>query len=336
MMKPMRRWPSSIRCAAISVAATSAGDGPKTRYAVAHSGYRAGQHPDRGDGAVNPTDEQILEDLKILTRDLNFGLIRPYDSRENSETVLRLIRQHRLPLNVMLGIWLNAEIDNHRACPWLNEPIPKDVLIKNAQSNREEVARGIKLANEYPNVVIAVNVGNEALVSWTDHKVDVETVISYVKEVKASISQKVTVAENVDWWAKSGKPLAKELDFVTVHSYPIWAERDIEDALGFTVGNIDEVRKALPGAELMIGEVGWATTASEFGDRASEENQLRYFNDVNEWAAKKGVTVFWFEAFDEDWKGDPNNPNGAEKHFGLFTIDRKPKLVMKDLYPDLR
>ena len=48
------------------------------------------------------------------------------------------------------------------------------------------------------------------------------------------------------------------------------------------------------------------------------------------------VTLFWFEAFDEDWKGDPNNPNGAEKHFGLFTIDRKPKLVMQELYPDLK
>ena len=34
--------------------------------AVAYSGFREGQHPDRGDGAVNPSDEQILEDLNIL------------------------------------------------------------------------------------------------------------------------------------------------------------------------------------------------------------------------------------------------------------------------------
>jgi exo-beta-1,3-glucanase (GH17 family) len=165
--------------------------------------------------------------------------------------------------------------------------------------------------------------------------VDVDKVIKYVKRVKRSISQRVTVADNFDWWARNGKPLARELDFITVHSYAIWAERDIDDALGFTASNIETVRNALPGVELIIGEVGWATTASEFGDRASEENQRRYFREVTEWAAKLNVTLFWFEAFDEDWKGDPNNPNGAEKHFGLFTIDRKPKLVMQELYPDL-
>jgi hypothetical protein len=47
------------------------------------------------------------------------------------------------------------------------------------------------------------------------------------------------------------------------------------------------------------------------------------------------VTLFIFEAFDEPWKGDPANPEGAEKHWGLFTIDRKAKKAMYDLYPEL-
>ena len=34
--------------------------------AVAYSGFREGQYPDRGEGAVNPSDGQILEDLNIL------------------------------------------------------------------------------------------------------------------------------------------------------------------------------------------------------------------------------------------------------------------------------
>jgi exo-beta-1,3-glucanase (GH17 family) len=41
------------------------------------------------------------------------------------------------------------------------------------------------------------------------------------------------------------------------------------------------------------------------------------------------VTVFFFEAFDEPWKGDQNNATGAEKHWGLFRVDRTPKLVME-------
>jgi exo-beta-1,3-glucanase (GH17 family) len=308
----------------------------RQRFAVAYSGYRAGQHPDRGNGAVNPTDEEILEDLRILTRDFNFGLIRLYDSGENSRAVLRLIEEYDVKINVMLGVWLDAEISNHKGCPWLDEPISKEVLSNNKAKNRAEIERAIDLANTYSEIVIAVNVGNEALVSWTDHMVDVDTVISYVKQVKSSISQPVTVAENFAWWAESGRKLAKKLDFITVHSYPIWEGKDIDQGLAFTIENIDAVRKALPGIELIIGEVGWATTASEFGARASEEKQLRYFKEITEWAAKVNVTTFWFEAFDEDWKGDPNNPNGAEKHFGLFTADRKAKLVMQERYPDLK
>ncbi len=34
--------------------------------AIAYSGFREGQHPDRGDGAVNPSRAEILEDLQIL------------------------------------------------------------------------------------------------------------------------------------------------------------------------------------------------------------------------------------------------------------------------------
>lgn len=35
------------------------------------------------------------------------------------------------------------------------------------------------------------------------------------------------------------------------------------------------------------------------------------------------------EAFDEPWKGDPDKPRGAEKHWGLFNVDRTPKQVFE-------
>ena len=51
---------------------------------IAYSGFRHGQHPDRGQGAVNPTDAQMLEDLKLIVQ-ARFGLIRLYDSQENTQ-----------------------------------------------------------------------------------------------------------------------------------------------------------------------------------------------------------------------------------------------------------
>lgn len=55
---------------------------------------------------------------------------------------------------------------------------------------------------------------------------------------------------------------------------------------------------------------------------------MRYYNELMTWAKKMNITTFFFEAFDEDWKGDPNNPLGAEKHWGLYNIDRSPKKVL--------
>jgi len=296
--------------------------------AVAYSGYREGQHPDLGEGAMNPSSDQILEDLQILAAH-GFGLIRLYDVGENTVTTLELIRQHELPIKVLLGMWLRAEISNHEGCPWLDEPIPDEELAANTQANVAEVERGIALARQYPEVVVAVNVGNEALVEWNDHMVPLEKVIAYVERVKAAIDQPVTVADNYAWWIKDGAPLAAAVDFLGIHTYPAWEEKTIDEALAYTIENLEGVRAALPDKPIAILEAGWPTTASEFGDRAGEASQARYFREIKEWAEQNNVTVFFFEAFDEPWKGDPGDPLGAEKHWGLFFVDRSAKLVMR-------
>jgi exo-beta-1,3-glucanase (GH17 family) len=296
--------------------------------AVAYSGFREGQYPDRGDGAMNPSADEILEDLRILVAH-DFNLIRLYDSGENSQLTLELIRKHQLPIKVMLGVWLEAEVSNHEGCPWLHEPIPEAKLAENTWKNAGELQRGIKLAQRFEDIVVAVNVGNEALVDWNDHMVPVKKVIAYVRLAKAAIDQPVTVAENYAWWIRDGAALAAELDFLGVHTYPEWEGKTIDEALAYTLENIEGVRRALPGKPIAILEAGWATVAEEFGDRANEENQVRYYVEMQEWARATNTTVFFFEAFDEPWKGDPDAPLGAEKHWGLFNVDRSPKQLLQ-------
>jgi len=295
--------------------------------AVAYSGFRAGQHPDRGNGAINPTDAEILEDLKILLRH-NLDLIRLYDSGENSATTLKIIKKHKLPIKVLLGIWLDAEISNHEGCAWLELPIPAQELFDNRIKNMLEIQRGIKLSEKYPNIVIAVNIGNEALVDWNDHMVSLNNVIGYVRQVKQSINQPVTVAENYEWWIREGAILAAEVDFIGVHTYPAWENKTIEEALAYTIENIENVHQALPNKSIVILEGGWATTGKEFAQQANEANQKRYFNEIMRWSKATNTTFFFFEAFDEPWKGNPTNLEGAEKHWGLFNVDRTPKKVM--------
>ena len=122
-----------------------------------------------------------------------------------------------------------------------------------------------------------------------------------------------------------------ELDFVSIHIYPVWEGKDIDDAMPYTIANYQAVRNALPQSQLVITEAGWATVASEFGARADEKKQKRYYRELFAWAEQMQITTFFFEAFDEDWKGNPDDPLGAEKHWGLFKSDRKPKDVVGEI-----
>jgi hypothetical protein len=84
-----------------------------------------------------------------------------------------------------------------------------------------------------------------------------------------------------------------------------------------------------------IGETGWATISDGFygaeGSRATDEyKQGLYYKHMRDWTNKAGITCFYFEAFDEQWK-DAANPNGSENHFGLFTLDGKAKYPLWDM-----
>ena len=296
--------------------------------AMSYSGFREGQHPDRGHGANNPSREEILEDLRLLVEH-DFRLIRMYDAKENTDTTLELIREHDLPIKVLLGIWLDAEFSNHEGCPWLHEPIPEEKLAANTIANGVEIERAIELANDYEDIVVAINVGNEALVDWNDHIVPLEKVIEYVEQVKAATTQLVTVADNYEWWIEDGGPLAEVVDFLGVHTYPAWEDKTIDEGLAYTIENNKRVHAPLPDKPIAILEACWAKTAEVFPEQASEENQARYFREILDWATASNTTVFFFEAFDEPWKGDPANEDGAEKHWGIFYVDRTPKLVMQ-------
>ena len=97
----------------------------------------------------------------------------------------------------------------------------------------------------------------------------------------------------------------------------------------FTIEGIEKVVKALPEAKIAILEAGWATTANEFGERANETNQKLYYDTFKKWSEANNVTVFFFEAFDEPWKGNDDALNAAETNWGLFFENRTPKLVLQ-------
>jgi exo-beta-1,3-glucanase (GH17 family) len=298
--------------------------------AICYSGYREGQNPGTG---LYPSRDEICEDLKILAR--NWRYLRLYDCGPHAQTVLDVIRDEALDFKVMLGLDVAAEMSNPH-CPW-GAHFSDETLEANRRANATEVRRLIELASRHADIVFSVSVGNEASVEWTDHMVPVESLVAYVKEVKRELRQPVTFCENYVPWTYKLAPLAEVLDFIAVHTYPAWEYRSMQDALEYTKQNYYSVVEHYPDKPVVITEAGWTTAANGRGidpHNASEELQASYYAQLMEWTTGAGILTFVFEAFDEPWKGSPD-PMEPEKHWGLFNVDRTPKLVMRDLYPDL-
>ncbi len=298
--------------------------------AICYSGYREGQDPGR---KLYPSLAEIREDLHLLAR--HWQLLRLYDASLHAERVLQVIREDRLPLRVMLGAHLGAEASNP-GCPW-GGTYDEAVLAANRLENEAEVGRLIALARRHEDVVFAVAVGNEATVAWTDHLVPLPRMIEHVRRVKAALAQPVTFCENYVPWQHELHALAAELDFISVHTYPVWEYKPVDEALAWTQANVASVAAAHPGKPIVISEAGWCTASNGRGmdpANATPERQAAYYRELMAWTRAAGLPCFVFEAFDEPWKGSPD-PLEPEKHWGLFTVDRRPKLVMQPLYPEL-
>lgn len=298
-------------------------DGRWIGNAIAYGPHRDGQAP----GRLDPAPAQLLEDLRIIAR--NWNLIRIYGSTGPAADLLALIREHDLPIRVMLGVWLDPEVrmDSTGAAT--------DTIPGARQANAEQVREGIRLAREFADLVIAVCAGNETQVFWSAHRAPAAQLIRDLRTLRAGVVQPVTTADDFNFWNKpESRAVAEEIDFITMHAHPLWNGRMLDAALPWTLETLASVRAAHPGVPVILGETGWATQVHDEGEQArlirgevGEEGQRVFFEAVTAWAVRTRTPTFFFEAFDENWKGG-SHPDEVEKHWGLYRADRTPKAAM--------
>jgi len=296
--------------------------------AICYSGFRDGQRP----GGVVPSYEEIKEDLLMLHN--NWQYLRLYDCDPHAETVLEVIQKENFNFKIMLGAYIVAEANNY-GCPW-GGTYSEDQLQKNKLINRTQINKLIDLANKYPEIICCLSAGNEACVDWTDHYVPVQNVIEYVRMIKREAKQPVTFCENYLPWLDKLRDLVEEVDFISIHTYPVWEYKRIHEAMEYTKQNYYAVADTYPNKPVVITEAGWTTFSNGKGicpSNVNEEFQRIYYNDLIDWSMEADILTFVFEAFDESWKGS-NEALEPEKHWGLFTVDRKPKKVMQELLGD--
>ena len=231
-----------------------------------------------------------------------------------------IIRNDSLGIKVMLGAWIAKE----------------DGTIEASNDNKDEISNTIKLANEYPDVVNSINIGNETMVYWSDHKVDLDIMANYLNYTRKRVRVPVTTADDLGFWNKEeSKKIAEQCDFIVVHIHPLWGGQSIEKSLDWVKEIYAQIKLIHPSKEIVIGETGWATMKHDEGlqhelikGNPSEKNQKLYYNNFRKWAEENQIPHHFFEIFDEKWKGG-DHPNEVEKHWGVYYSNRKPKQAMK-------
>lgn len=344
--------------------------GNPTKYpAISYGGYRQNSRD------IQPTIPQLKEDMEILSA-MGIRILRTYNVHlPHAANVLKAIDELKqedpdFEMYVMLGAWIDAMHS------WTNNPVR--IRDKDAPRNAQEIDRAVELANQYPDIVKVVAVGNEAMVHWaTEYYVEPEIILNWVlhlQELKAQGELPedlwITSSDNFASWGGGSSDyhkdalneLIKSVDYISMHTYPMhdthynpvfWGvldeEEDMTDkekvdaamqrALEYAISQYESVKEYMLGQgvdiPIHIGETGWATVSNEFygaeGARAIDEYKAGvFYNSIREWSEQEGVSVFYFEAFDEPWK-DAANPLGSENHFGLFTKDGQAKYAIWDL-----
>lgn len=290
---------------------------------ISYGSYRDGESPHKGSVS---SEKDILQDMMLLTanNDKSWNLIRMYAADAASEQVLNTIKKHNLPVKVMQGAWLSST--------------------QTDEENEQQISEVIRLANEYQDIVVTVNLGNEIFVDWSAHKLkisDYPKYLGWVKKVKAQTQVPVTLADDYNFWNKPwSQEIAQALDYIVLHAYAMWNSQTLENALPWTEKTFHDIQTLHPSKQIVLGESGWATSAvTSNGDEsliigeASESAQKVFYDAYRQWLVDNHIVSYYFEAFDEKWKGGEDKPDGiAEKNWGVFHSDRTPKIALEEYY----
>ena len=270
---------------------------------------------------------------------------------------------------VMLGTWIECEgawssSANHTAGNVENNKAEIDAAIKMANTY-PDIVKIIAVGNEamvqwainyfvYPNVIL----------KWVDYLKKLRE----TNDIPLGVW--ITSSDNYESWGGGAisyqtdelAALIKAVDFISLHTYPFhdshynptfWGMPEEEEdlpklkqieagmlraknyAISQYQGAVDYMTSLGIDKPIHIGETGWATIASSSygatGSQAADEYKEKlYYKHMRDWTNTEGISCFYFEAFDEQWK-DQGNALGSENHFGLINLRGEAKFPLWEM-----
>lgn len=252
---------------------------------MCYSPFRDNQDPDKG----------VYSSIKEMESDIGFiakltPLIRTYGCTNGLEKIPALCEKNNI--DCYAGAWLG----------------------KYKTENQKEVDALVQVSNQGLEHLKGLIVGNEVLLAKSMTE---DELINFIRQVKKTAKVPVTTAEIWSVWLEHPK-LVNEVDFLLVHIHPYWEGIPVEKSAEHVLAVLKHMQEKFPGKRIVIGETGWPSDGSRVGEAIpSQENQARFLSDFLRLAADK--EYFYFEIFDEKWKGKFEGNAGA--NWGIFNSD---------------
>jgi exo-beta-1,3-glucanase (GH17 family) len=310
----------------------------RTGKAIAYSAYRSG-----GPGVGEmPADSAVLQDLSLL-HSAGFNLLRLFGADNVAEKIISLAETNYPEMRFQLGIYLRGA--------------PASCV---DSVNQSQMDKAIALATAHSNVV-SVSVGNETSFAANLPDTCLASYLQYVRaQVTQPLTADDDYTFYAGLASSGEKPnlILPLLDFASIHTYPLsnagrwdWHQLSVPtgpsraaammaaslqnavDSYNAVAnylfrdnsGNTVTIASAMP---IVVGETGWKATQTNGNSlielyTANPINQKWYFDLLNGWqAAGTGpVSIFYFEGFDEAWKG---NDDG----WGLWDAARNARYAL--------
>lgn len=240
------------------------------------------------------SEAQIRRRMEVIMPHTEW--IRSFSCTEGNELIPRIA--HEKGLKTMVGAWISGD----------------------RERNEREIAALAELAKE--GVVDIAAVGNEVLLR---NELSEQEVVGYLRQIRALLPNHIPVGYVDAYYHFLEKPLLVDAcDVILINCYPFWEGANSDHALLFVQQMYELTKQAAGGKKVIIAETGWPSDGQRVLEaQPSAENAMKYFINVQQWAGKENVDLFYFSSFDESWKVYHEGDVGAR--WGLWDKHEKQK-----------
>lgn len=237
--------------------------------------------------------EQIYRRMELIAPHTKW--VRSFSCTEGNEFIPMAAREKGL--NTMVGAWIGNSMDQ----------------------NEKEIEALIHLTKQgYVDVAV---VGNEVLLR---NELSEQQVLDYIKRVKEALPDTPIGYVDAYYQFHERPQLLEACDLVLANCYPFWEGSSIDQASMYLKQMYAITKSVSQGKPVIITETGWPDKGDDINDaKPSQINAMKYFVNVNNWADKEQIQLFYFSSFDESWKVHHEGDVGAR--WGLWDKNEKLK-----------